>query len=43
MVVRERRWIRVKKFGIAPRARFALHIQAPDFAGPAVTPAPTEP
>jgi len=34
-VVQGGRWIRIRKQGIAPRARFSLEVLAPDFAGPA--------
>ncbi len=34
-VVAQRRWIRIHKEGVAPRARFTLEVLAPDFAGPA--------
>ncbi len=34
-VVTGRRWIRIRKEGVAPRARFSLEVLAPDFAGPA--------
>ncbi len=34
-VVQGGRWIRIRKMGVAPRARFSLEVLPPDFAGPA--------
>ncbi|MGH7375865.1 MAG: hypothetical protein ACREKK_00415 [Candidatus Methylomirabilales bacterium] len=34
-VVGGARWIRIRKQGVAPRARFSLEVLAPDFPGPA--------
>ncbi len=34
-VVAGKRWIRIHKEGIAPRARFSLEVLPPTFAGPA--------
>lgn len=34
-VIREGRWIRIQKFGVAPRARFSLEVFPPGVGGPA--------
>ncbi len=34
-VIEGRRWIRIRKEGVAPRARFSLEVLPPTFAGPA--------
>lgn len=34
-VVRDHRWIRIQKFGVAPAARFSLEVKDAAFAGPA--------
>lgn len=34
-IVADRRWIRIRKFGVAPRARFQLEIFPPGDGGPA--------
>lgn len=36
-VVREKRWMKIRKYGVAPRARFSLEVFPPGQGGPAFT------
>jgi len=33
--IQERRWVKVRKYGVAPRARFSLEVFPPGVGGPA--------
>jgi hypothetical protein len=37
LAIRDRRWVRIVKFGVAPRARFSAELLPIGYPGPAVT------